>query len=361
MSDPRQSGRAVHTQADQMIGPGLSERDHSRTVARRGGAACGARGAHHPDTRRVREITQPRGHAPQGTNSEPFFWRRNPHQLHARRRIGRHAVEPVRAARPGRQADGRRPPSESGELTEDARDLRRARPVHRRHFPGHRQQPPHAVAGRAARAETATHFFQPLDRAPRMLTPGVARHGFLPGGGAERKAQLGIVDQLLQTVGEGVHVARLDQPGGPAMIEHLANLLEIGGDDALPHRHVLEQLGRRSEKRRAVWVRHVRRRRGYRTRRDTRGLPAATSPVNTVASSAPPSQDPAHGGHGPPSPIIRSRTARARAGSPPGACTNACARTSAPCQGPNVPMKPTTIVPPRPNRSRIGPPSTAGR
>ena len=45
----------------------------------------------------------------------------------------------------------------------------------------------------------------------------------------------------------------------PAVIEHLADLLEIGRDDALPHRHVLEQLGRRSEERRAVRVRHVRR------------------------------------------------------------------------------------------------------
>ena len=41
------------------------------------------------------------------------------------------------------------------------------------------------------------------------------------------------------------------------MLDHLADLIEVRGDDPLAHRHVLEQLGRRAEKRRSVLVRHV--------------------------------------------------------------------------------------------------------
>jgi len=58
-------------------------------------------------------------------------------QLDAGTCSGSLAVDPVRAARSGRQADRRRPPPESRQFSEHARDLRGARTVHRRHFPGH--------------------------------------------------------------------------------------------------------------------------------------------------------------------------------------------------------------------------------
>ena len=52
-------------------------------------------------------------------------------------------------------------------------------------------------------------------------------------------------------------VARLDEPRGLAVAQHLADLVEVRGHDPASHRHVLEQLGRRAEERRAVGVAHV--------------------------------------------------------------------------------------------------------
>ena len=56
-----------------------------------------------------------------------------------------------------------------------------------------------------------------------------------------------------------IDVARRHEQRGLLVFEHVADLIELRSDDALAHGHVLEQLRRRSEKRRAVGVRHVRR------------------------------------------------------------------------------------------------------
>jgi hypothetical protein len=43
---------------------------------------------------------------------------------------------------------------------------------------------------------------------------------------------------------QGIGVAWFDKPGGPIVLEYLADLIEIGRDDRLAHRHVLEELRR---------------------------------------------------------------------------------------------------------------------
>jgi len=61
-----------------------------------------------------------------------------------------------------------------------------------------------------------------------------------------------------------------------------------------------------------------------------------------------------------PSPIIKSRTRARHSGRASSRRPKASASTSAPCHGPNVPMKPMTVLPCRPYCSRTAEPSTSG-
>ena len=93
-----------------------------------------------------------------------------------------------------------------------------------------------------------------------MGAPGVMREHVAPRRLAKRRPQMRIVDETRQPARQRVGIARRHHPRRLAVAKHLADLIEIRRDDGFAHGHVLEQLGRRAEKRRAVGVRHVRRR-----------------------------------------------------------------------------------------------------
>ena len=71
------------------------------------------------------------------------------------------------------------------------------------------------------------HLAQPLDRTARVRTPRVVRHRLLPRRSAQRRTQPLVFDEAPQARRECVGVARFDEPRRPAVVEHLADLLEV--------------------------------------------------------------------------------------------------------------------------------------
>ena len=77
--------------------------------------------------------------------------------------------------------------------------------------------------------------------------------------GAEALAQRAVVGQSRESRRQRIGVARRNEERRPVVLQYFADLIQVRGDDAPAHRHVLEELGRRSEERRAVRVRDMRR------------------------------------------------------------------------------------------------------
>ena len=141
MRHPGKAGDLVEARADEMIGPGLRERNQSRKSPRSGTLDSGADGASYPYPRRIGTVAQPGQQTPARAHGEPFFRRRDAHQIDGLRRRDHLAVRrPVRSAAARRHTDRRRLPPQRRQLTEHARHLHTARSVHRRHLPADSQE-----------------------------------------------------------------------------------------------------------------------------------------------------------------------------------------------------------------------------
>ena len=73
-----------------------------------------------------------------------------------------------------------------------------------------------------------------------MAAPCVALDRIAPRLRSERRAKRGIVEQAGQSVGERRRIVWPDHQRRATVMQYLANLVEVGRDNRLSHRHVLE-------------------------------------------------------------------------------------------------------------------------
>ena len=337
----------VQPQADQVIRPGLREADQQVGRLLGQGASSRRQRRADPDALFIRQTLQRRTHPPQRAHEQPFFGRRHLNQPHRAAGLGlrRHRVVLLVAIGTGAEADHPRLPAERGELGQRAGHLHRPRPGQRRHLPRHREQPFHAAANRVgAAASMIARACAPARCAARARARARRR--------AERITACRIVDRAPRARPP----ASRHRPAAPAScgprspwFEHLADLIEIRRHDPLAHRHVLEQLGRRSEERRAVGIRHVGRGEDVAGREIARAVCLRNQAGQHGRRRRRPAGDESRSARRA-SARRRRSSAGARCGAQRGSRLDQPARTraastSAPCHGPNVPMKPITVLP----------------
>src|SRR5438105_2260928 len=89
------------------------------------------------------------------------------------------------------------------------------------------------------------HVLQFFDCSSRVLAPGVALEGHSPRFGTQALTQRAVLYETSDAGSERVDISGSDEHRRSVVRQHLADLIEIRGDDALPRRHVLEELRRR--------------------------------------------------------------------------------------------------------------------
>ena len=102
-------------------------------------------------------------------------------------------------------------------------------------------------AQRSRRASDLLDVRSPCVRFHRAVTRRCSQSG----------GTIRVVQQRLDARRQPLRITRPDEPPCPVVLKDLADLIEIRSDDRLAHRHVLEELGGRTEERRAVRVWHV--------------------------------------------------------------------------------------------------------
>ena len=92
-----------------------------------------------------------------------------------------------------------------------------------------------------------------------MRPPGVPFKDVAAGFNAKTLTQRAVAGQSRESRRQCIDVTGRNEESSSVVFQHFADLIQVRGDDATAHGHVLEELGRRSEKRRAVRIANVRR------------------------------------------------------------------------------------------------------